>query len=103
MSYTQEQVENETGQNGSRDDSAPRCAFIDPASDLYLLRRSVLSPFLSKTNVRKFVHVIKDKTEQLMDRLSESKESGIVRYMNAVFAALSNDVITYYTCNMNHN
>jgi cytochrome P450 len=66
------------------------CILSTQSHDLHRLRRSVLSPFFSKTNVRKLSHVIENKTEQLMDRLSEAKEAGAVLHMNAVYAAVAN-------------
>ncbi|KAK0102780.1 hypothetical protein ONS95_006377 [Cadophora gregata] len=64
--------------------------------DHHRLRRGAISPFFSKTNVRKLEPVIQGNVEKLMRRLETLEGTGKPVNLNVIFGAFTSDIIIEY-------
>ncbi|MAD85597.1 MAG: hypothetical protein CL912_21765 [Deltaproteobacteria bacterium] len=64
--------------------------------DHHRLRRSAISPFFSKTNVRKLEPVIQGNVDKLMRRLERLEGTRKPVNLNVVFGAFTSDIIIEY-------
>ena len=71
--------------------------------DLHRLRRSAISPFFSKTNVRKLEPIIQSKAQKLLTRMQRLEQSGQPASLNFMYSAFTSDVIIEYAYGESHN
>ncbi|KAL4789749.1 cytochrome P450 [Aspergillus venezuelensis] len=65
--------------------------------DHHRFRRGILSSFFSKRSITKVSPMIQEKVQRLMERLLQFYQSKSVVDLSAAFAALTSDIITFYS------
>lgn len=78
-------------------------AIVTIDHDHHRLRRSAISPFFSKANVRKLEPVIVNNTEKLMGRLRRLEQTGEPTPLFLVFSAFTSDIIIEYAFGESHH
>lgn len=71
--------------------------------DHHRLRRNAISPFFSKTNVRKLEPIIQEKVQKLMGRLNQLEKTGQPVILNLTYSAFTSDVIVEYAFGKSHD
>jgi Cytochrome P450 len=82
---------------------APSSGFGTTAHDRHRLRRSALNQFFSKRSVSELEPMICSKIEQLCQRLAAASETKEVVQLDAVYLALTMDVVTEYAFGQSAN
>jgi cytochrome P450 len=67
------------------------------------VRRAAVSPFFSKTNVRKLEPIIQEKVAKLLARMQELEGTGQPIDINTAYSAFTSDVIVEYAFGESHN
>jgi cytochrome P450 len=71
--------------------------------DQHRTRRAAISPFFSKTNVRKLEPIIETKVQKLMVRMQQLEQTGQPVSLNLMYSAFTSDVIVEYAFGKSHN
>lgn len=69
---------------------------VTTSHDLHRKRRAALSPYFSKTVIRKLEPIILNHLAKLLVRLESAQKSGEVLELAIVYRALTSDIITQY-------
>lgn len=64
--------------------------------DLHRIRRSPLSPFFSKANVRKLEPIIQKRAQRVLSRMRKLENTGLPLNIFYLFSAFTSDVIMEY-------
>lgn len=76
---------------------SPGSSFATIDHNLHRFRRGIVNPFFSKQAVVKMEDIVQDKVDKAAKRLEEAKHEGTVIRTDALFSALTGDVICHYT------
>ncbi|KAJ5296670.1 uncharacterized protein N7443_007563 [Penicillium atrosanguineum] len=76
---------------------SPGSSFATIDHNLHRFRRAIVNPFFSKQAVVKMEHIVQDKVDRAAKRLEQAKNNGTVIKTDALFSALTGDVICHYT------
>jgi cytochrome P450 len=71
--------------------------------DLHRLRRVAISPFFSKTNVRKLEPIIHSNISKLMGRMYQLEQTGQPVNLNTMYSAFTSDIILEYAFGESHH
>lgn len=71
--------------------------------DLHRLRRAAISPFFSKTNVRKLEPIIQSKVSKLMGRMYQLEQTREPVNLNIMYSAFTSDIILEYAFGESHH
>ena len=82
---------------------APTSSFATVSHSLHRLRRSALNPYFSKRAIANTEPLIWDKVERLCQRLAAAAKTREVIRLDAVYMALTMDVITHYAYGESYN
>jgi cytochrome P450 len=76
---------------------SPGSTFATIDHNLHRFRRGLLNPFFSKQAVVRMEHIVQDKVSKAAARLEKAQHDGTVIKIDALFSALTGDVICHYT------
>lgn len=76
---------------------SPGSTFATIDHNLHRIRRGILNPFFSKQAVARMEHIVQDKVNRAAGRLTQAQRDGTVIQTDALFSALTGDVICHYT------
>lgn len=76
---------------------SPGSTFGTIDHNLHRFRRGILSPFFSKQAVARMEHIVQDKVNRAAGRLEQAQQDGAIIQTDALFSALTGDVICHYT------